>query len=61
MIEGEIRNITEFGLFLGLSEDIDGLVHLSDLSWDGNGDELIKSFVKGKSVKEAGVPVAVPS
>ncbi|MDC1375645.1 30S ribosomal protein S1 [bacterium] len=50
-IEGEIRNITEFGLFVGLSEDIDGLVHLSDLSWDGNGDELIKSFVKGKTVK----------
>ena len=50
-IEGEIRNITEFGLFIGLSDDIDGLVHLSDLSWDGNGDELIKSFVKGNTVK----------
>ena len=50
-IEGEIRNITEFGLFVGLSEDIDGLVHLSDLSWDGNGDELIKSFVKGDTIK----------
>ena len=45
-IEGEIRNITEFGLFIGLSDDIDGLVHLSDLSWDGNGDELIKTFIK---------------
>ena len=50
-VEGEIRNITEFGLFVGLSEDIDGLVHLSDLSWDGNGDELIKSFVKGNTIK----------
>ena len=50
-IEGEIRNITEFGLFVGLSDDIDGLVHLSDLSWDGNGDELIKGFTKGDSVK----------
>ena len=50
-IEGEIRNITEFGLFIGLDEDIDGLVHLSDLSWDGNGDELIKSFVKGNTVR----------
>ena len=50
-IEGEIRNITEFGLFIGLDEDIDGLVHLSDLSWDGNGDDLIKSFVKGNTVK----------
>ena len=50
-IEGEIRNITEFGLFIGLSDDIDGLVHLSDLSWDGNGDELIKGFNKGDTVK----------
>ena len=50
-IEGEIRNITEFGLFIGLSDDIDGLVHLSDLSWDGNGDELIKGFTKGDIVK----------
>jgi small subunit ribosomal protein S1 len=50
-IEGEIRNITEFGLFIGLSDDIDGLVHLSDLSWDGNGDELIKGFTKGDTVK----------
>ncbi|MDA9914803.1 30S ribosomal protein S1 [Alphaproteobacteria bacterium] len=50
-VEGEIRNITEFGLFVALSEDIDGLVHLSDISWDGNGDELIKDFTKGTSVK----------
>ena len=50
-IEGEIRNITEFGLFVGLTEDIDGLVHLSDISWDGNGDEMIKDFSKGTSVK----------
>ena len=50
-IEGEIRNITEFGLFIGLSDDIDGLVHLSDLSWDGNGDELIKGFTKGDTIK----------
>ncbi|MDC1066808.1 30S ribosomal protein S1 [Alphaproteobacteria bacterium] len=50
-IEGEIRNITEFGLFVALSEDIDGLVHLSDISWDGNGDELIKDYSKGSSLK----------
>ena len=50
-IDGEISNITEFGLFVALSEDIDGLVHLSDISWDGNGDELIKDYSKGKSVK----------
>ena len=51
IIEGEIRNITEFGLFIALSEDIDGLVHLSDISWDGNGDELIKNYAKGSDVK----------
>lgn len=50
-IEGEVRNITEFGLFIALTDDMDGLVHLSDLSWDGNGDELIKSYVKGSLVK----------
>ena len=50
-IEGEIRNITEFGLFVALSEDIDGLVHLSDISWDGNGDEQIKDYSKGTSIK----------
>ena len=51
IIKGEIRNITEFGLFVALTEDIDGLVHLSDLSWDGNGDELIKNYVKGNIVE----------
>ena len=51
IIEGEIRNITEFGLFIALNEDIDGLVHLSDISWDGNGDELIKNYVRGSSAQ----------
>jgi len=51
IIKGEIRNITEFGLFVALTEDIDGLVHLSDISWDGNGDELIKNYVKGSSTE----------
>src|SRR5690242_7024547 len=44
VLEGEIRNITEFGLFIGLSGDIDGMVHLSDLSWDKQGDEAVKDF-----------------
>ena len=43
-IEGEIKNITDFGLFIGLEGDIDGLIHLSDISWEGNGDELIKTI-----------------
>ncbi len=50
-IEGEIRNITEFGLFVGLNDDIDGLVHLTDISWDVQGDEAIQSYKKGDSVK----------
>ena len=50
-VEGEVRNITEFGLFVGLTEEIDGLVHLSDISWDVAGDEAIQSFNKGDMVK----------
>ncbi len=50
-LEGEIKNITEFGLFIGLPGDIDGMVHLSDLSWDKPGDEAIKDFKKGNVVK----------
>ena len=50
-IEGEIKNITDFGIFVGLKGDIDGLVHLSDISWDGNGDELIKDFKQGDMLK----------
>jgi small subunit ribosomal protein S1 len=51
VLEGEIRNITEFGLFIGLSGDIDGMVHLSDLSWDKQGDEAVKDFQKGQMVQ----------
>ncbi len=50
-IEGEIKNITEFGLFVGLTEEIDGMVHLSDLSWEKTGEEAIKDFKKGEMVK----------
>jgi small subunit ribosomal protein S1 len=50
-IEGEIKSITEFGLFVGLDGDIDGMVHLSDLSWDKSGDEAVKSYEKGQMVK----------
>ena len=50
-IEGEVKNITEFGLFVGLENDIDGMVHLSDISWDGNGEESLGTFKKGDNVK----------
>lgn len=50
-IEGEVKNITEFGLFVGLEGDIDGMVHLSDISWDGRGEDAIQDFRKGDVVK----------
>jgi len=50
-VEGEIRNITEFGLFVGLSPDIDGMVHMSDLSWDEAGEAAMAHYEKGQVVK----------
>jgi small subunit ribosomal protein S1 len=50
-LEGEVKNITEFGLFVGLPGDIDGMVHLSDLDWNQPGEEAIKAFKKGDMVK----------
>jgi small subunit ribosomal protein S1 len=50
-IEGEIKSITEFGLFIGLDSDIDGMVHLSDLSWSKSGEEAIKDYAKGQVVQ----------
>jgi len=50
-IEGEVKNITEFGLFIGLEGDVDGMVHLSDISWDKGGEEAIADFKKGDVVK----------
>jgi small subunit ribosomal protein S1 len=51
VLEGEIKNITEFGLFVGLPGDIDGMVHLSDLDWTLSGDEAVKKYTKGDVVK----------
>jgi small subunit ribosomal protein S1 len=50
-IEGEIRNITEFGLFIGLGPDLDGMVHMSDLSWDVPGEQAMAQYHKGDVVK----------
>ncbi len=50
-VEGEVKNITEFGLFVGLPGDIDGMVHLSDLSWDERGEDAIQNYRKGDVVK----------
>ncbi len=50
-VEGEVKNITEFGLFIGLPGEIDGMVHLSDLSWDERGEEAIQSYHKNDVVQ----------
>jgi small subunit ribosomal protein S1 len=50
-VSGQIRSITDFGLFIGLSGGIDGLVHLSDLSWDVTGEEAVRGYQKGQSVE----------
>ena len=49
-IEGPIRNITEFGLFIGLDGGIDGMVHLSDLDWSKSGEDALKDYNKGDNV-----------
>lgn len=50
-LDGTISNVTEFGLFVGLPGDIDGMVHLSDISWTDTSEEALKSYKKGDSVK----------
>ncbi|MEO6609199.1 MAG: 30S ribosomal protein S1 [Aestuariivirga sp.] len=51
VLEGEVKNMTEFGLFVGLDGDVDGMVHLSDLDWKRSGEEAIKDYKKGDMVK----------
>jgi small subunit ribosomal protein S1 len=50
VVEGEVKNKTEFGLFLGLDGDVDGMVHLSDLDWKRPGEQVIEEFKKGDKV-----------
>ena len=50
-VEGEVKNATEFGLFIGLDNDIDGMVHLSDIDWSTAGEEAIQRYKKGDMVK----------
>jgi len=50
-ITGKIRNISDFGFFIGLTEELDGLVHIGNLSWDMAGDEAIKAYSKGQEVE----------
>ena len=50
-VEGEVKSITEFGLFIGLPGEMDGLIHLSDLAWNSSGEDIISNFKKGDLVK----------
>ena len=50
-VEGEVKNKTEFGLFLGLENDVDGMVHLSDLDWNRPGEQAMEDYKKGEIVK----------
>ncbi len=50
-ISGEIKNITEFGLFVGLEDGIDGMVHISDIVWNASGDEALANFTKGQNIE----------
>jgi small subunit ribosomal protein S1 len=51
VVEGEVRNTTEFGLFIGLPGDIDGMVHLSDIDWNRAGEDAVKDYRKGQEVR----------
>jgi small subunit ribosomal protein S1 len=59
ILEGEVKNKTEFGLFLGLEGDVDGMVHLSDLDWNRPGEQAIEDFKKGDMVKAVVLDVDV--
>ena len=50
-VRGQIKSITDFGIFIGLTGNIDGLVHLSDLSWHATGEEAVRNFKKGEEVE----------
>ena len=50
-VEGEVRGITEFGMFIGLGPDLDGMVHINDIDWNRSGEEAIQDYNKGDVVK----------
>ncbi|GIR78699.1 MAG: 30S ribosomal protein S1 [Alphaproteobacteria bacterium] len=58
-LEGEIKNITEFGIFVAASDQVDGLIHLSDISWEGNAEEIISNYKKGDVIKTKVLDVSV--
>ena len=59
VITGKIKNITEFGLFIGLTDEIDGMIHLSDISWEKSGEEAVKDYSKGQEIEAKIIDVDV--
>jgi len=59
-IKGSIKSITDFGIFIGLEGGIDGLIHLSDISWTDSGDESVKNYKKGDEVESLIISIDVP-
>ena len=59
VITGKIKNITEFGLFIGLTDEIDGMIHLSDISWEKSGEEAVKDYTKGQEIEAKIIDVDV--
>jgi small subunit ribosomal protein S1 len=51
VVEGAVRSITDFGIFIGLNEEIDGLIHMSDISWEKSGEEALRDYKKGDMIK----------
>jgi len=58
-VEGEVKNATEFGLFIGLDGDVDGMVHMSDIAWGATGEEALQLHHKGETVKAVVLDVDV--
>ena len=59
VITGKIKNITEFGLFIGLTDEIDGMIRLSDISWEKSGEEAVKDYTKGQEIEAKIIDVDV--
>jgi small subunit ribosomal protein S1 len=59
VVEGEVKNTTEFGLFIGLDGDVDGMVHMSDIAWGVNGEDALELHHKGETVKAVVLDVDV--
>lgn len=60
VMEGEIKNVVEFGIFVGFNEYVDGLIHISDVTWEGDPNEELKNYAKGKNIKVKILSLDIP-